>query len=739
MPGWILVANRFSFLTNFGKNGGLPRAVLSLACLVILTGCSNLRQQSLDSPLPILPSQAAVEADEVSPLVLPLGEADVVVADSSVEGGLVSGSSAFENDFDTGSAQTGTKSSGQSSIQKSLPVDNDFQPPQLQARFVGLLDKAEMSGVKLKAISSAAPAPAIGMEKGTAENCITPEVCKASTSAQCDCCKKKELPQLAAVEPIDPEQLPKLFGVERPLTKDNAELPLYQPMLQPLRSASAAVETNAPQETNTAPKADADSVIRLTALQGSGMSQDRLPSVAAPAQPQNRAQLLFPIPPDKLKEFQAESELATTRAAETLKAKSVIKVSPVMDINSAVAEASTGAVAVVTASEPADSPAGANKSQAKFIPVSSSGIRVSAIPFKSFSSAMSKPPRKAPIGVLAGVVAESSPPTVPKKVVEPTPPTKPVEFVELSQAKAALADSNSNSNSFAPPLNTSVKALPVVSEDFPVARTATNEFAAPLMPIRSEAKSEVLATTEFETSPSPNIDPLVDFDLPDMAQIEEELDRFKKDNTPNPTTVVQEERIDPAVLLAKLDGPPKKIAAPVAKVIDPAPDKNLLVQQLAAQSSTLEELRNDIDQLKPKPEELELTLNNPAFCTKISGFGQLEPFAANTFSGSQKTLLYCEVENQTSKRFTSFDGSDQFETVLHGAIVIYDANDRVVQTEKFPAIKDIARKQRRDFYVYFPLQFNELTSGDYRLELSVEDVAGNETAVLRPFMRFSVE
>ena len=71
--------------------------------------------------------------------------------------------------------------------------------------------------------------------------------------------------------------------------------------------------------------------------------------------------------------------------------------------------------------------------------------------------------------------------------------------------------------------------------------------------------------------------------------------------------------------------------------------------------------------------------------------------------------------------------------------MIYDASDRVVQTEKFPAIKDIARKQRRDFYVYFPLQFNELTSGDYRLELSVEDVAGNETAVLRPFMRFSVE
>ena len=137
--------------------------------------------------------------------------------------------------------------------------------------------------------------------------------------------------------------------------------------------------------------------------------------------------------------------------------------------------------------------------------------------------------------------------------------------------------------------------------------------------------------------------------------------------------------------------------------------------------------------------ELTLTLNNAAFCTKITGFGQFESFAANTFSGSQRTLLYCEVENQTSKRFTGFDGSDQFETVLHGSVVIYDANDRVVQTEKFPAIKDIARQQRKDFYVYFPVQFNELARGDYRLELSVEDVAGNETTVLRPFMRFSVK
>ena len=131
-------------------------------------------------------------------------------------------------------------------------------------------------------------------------------------------------------------------------------------------------------------------------------------------------------------------------------------------------------------------------------------------------------------------------------------------------------------------------------------------------------------------------------------------------------------------------------------------------------------------------------LRNAAFCTKISGFGQFKPFAANNFSGSQKALLYCEIENQSSKQFTNTDGSSQFETVLHGSVAIYDANDQIVQTAKFPAIKDVARHQRRDFYVYFPVQFNDLAQGDYRLELSVEDASANETAVLRPFMRFSI-
>ena len=740
MPGWILVANRFSLLTIFRKYGGLSSAVLPLVCLVVLTGCSNLRQQSLELPLPVLPSQAAVEADEISAPVLPLSETDAVVADSAVEGDSALNSSSLENDFDIGFKQTGPESVPPPTTPSYRPTENDLPPPQLQARFVGVLDKAEMSEVKLKAVSKMAPAPSIGttIEGTTSENCQTPEVCNANTSAQCDCCKKKELPKLAVVDPVDPEQLPKLFGGGPALAQDKVEGPSFQSMLQPLRPTNATLDSKASQKTKAVAKADANSPIRLTAMQGSEITKIRSPFIAAPTQTQNRAQLLFPIAPEKLKEAKAEAKLVTTQAAETLD----IKVSPVMDLNSAAAESSTDAVAMVTANEAIDSPTDANKAQAKFIPVSSSEIRVSAIPFKSFSPAMPRPPRKAPARVAPKSVVEPTQPAVLKKIVEPTV-LQTFEPKSL-EAKSDVAVSKSSSNVFKPLPNKPAQTLPVVSADSPVAPTMTNEFTAPLMQANSaETKSEDLAATELNqfvpASPSANIDPLADYgDLPDMSQIEKGLAEFKKVNTFNPSTVGQLERIDPAKLLAKLDGPPKKIAAPV-EVVETAPKNDLLATQLSEIQRAIEQFKSEPVAVAQEDPELTLTLNNAAFCTKITGFGQFTPFAANTFSSSQKTLLYCEVENQTSKRFTSFDGSDQFETVLHGAIVIYDANDQVVQTAKFPAIKDIARKQRRDFYVYFPVQFNELASGDYHLELSVQDVAGNETAVLRPFMRFSVK
>ena len=786
MPGWILVANRFSLLPIMRKCGDSLSVMAAIACLVVVSGCSNMRQQSLELPLPILPSENAIATDsngEASEFPqLTNNKSDKSAADSAGEDSVENASSldpaVFKNDFDTSEFD-------QDSAQSFMTNGNDFQPQKPSARFVGVQDNAEMSGIKLTAINKAAPAPPIAKASHESEidSCETPEVCEANAAGQCDCCKKKELPKLAVMQPLDPEQLPELFGPNRTPAEPKTLAPIQSP-LRPMQAASASLQP-----------------IRLTARQDSEtIPPQKDATIAESAQTQNKAQLLIPIAPAVLQEFKAEVEKAESQEAQAIAKSHTIKVSPLMDINSSLEKNSIAAPARATAANLAS----ANKTnaktadadQAKFIPISSSGIQVSEVPFQSLPKPVVEPAKPTikliPAAAVAlAPIAKPEPKSSPIKIAEPVEIAKPKEtFKPVDLATNSKQDPPATSNDFSPLLTISARPIEAVVEQEVETQTTPIEVARKTGPIlqaplaaevvdngfkefavtsptrdinplqetncrrsnplqETNPVSDINPLSEVEplddVEPSANIDPLVDQSgLPDPSQIEEELAEFKKGFLFDPRTVIESERIDPAILLAKLDGPPKTIAAPVpAKVVETSPDNDIINQQLADQRSVLQELQESINQLKVKPVSTspavpELTLSNAAFCTKISGFGQFKPFAANNFSGSQKTLLYCEVENQTAKQFTNIDGSQQFETVLHGSIAIYDANDQVVQTAKFPAIKDVARHQRRDFYVYFPVQFDELARGDYRLELSVEDAAANKTAVLRPFMRFSV-
>jgi len=95
------------------------------------------------------------------------------------------------------------------------------------------------------------------------------------------------------------------------------------------------------------------------------------------------------------------------------------------------------------------------------------------------------------------------------------------------------------------------------------------------------------------------------------------------------------------------------------------------------------------------------------------------------------------VENYLSNaRVVNSDRS--YLTRLRGSYVIYDQQGRVVQQSEYPVVDDVARKKRRDFYMYFPIQIGELAVGNYKLELMVEDLSSNKTAVLKPGMAFQV-
>ena len=741
MPGWILVANRFSLLLIIRSNGGLLSVLASLTCLVVVSGCSNMRQQSLDLPLPILPSEVATATQTADgrPIAPVLPPSDFA-KDSSKQSDSALDHDSAKNDFVAGEFELNPSS------QNSLPSENDFQPQQPLAKFAGELGKVEMTDIKLAAsIEEAGPAPAIAKAsfESDVENCESPEACNANGTAQCACCKKNELPKLTVVEPMDPEQMPELFGSNRTTTENKITSPV-QLALQPLPAKNV----------DSAP-------IRLTARQDSEAIESQQHSENGTfAQTQNKAQMLIPIAPAELQASKAEVDQIKRQEAQTAAMPPAIKVSPIMDIESSTAKNLLAVPAnAVSANEAVTSTVNAGTDQSKFIPVSSSGIQVSEVPFRSLPVLLPEPV-VAPAEPIAeqkkpgDFVVTLAPITGPMPVPAPIEIVKAIEIVEPVESPKLVEDSQEEqkpSNDFSPSLTKPTESI----EDFVVEQTTeveavqsenvqrANEFVFALPSEDINPLSDVEPSASV--SPSANTNPVPGLsDLPDMSQIEKELAEFKKLNTFDPSTVIEADRMDPKVLIAKLDGPAKPIASPVRVIeVAAAPNNEIITQQLAAQSSALQELQDAIKQLKTKPVAAipaapKLTLNNAAFCTKISGFGQFKPFAANNFSGSQKTLLYCEVENQTSKQFTNFDGSQQFETVLHGSIVIYDANNQVVQSASFPAIKDVARHQRRDFYVYFPVQFDDLDRGDYRLELSIEDASASKTAVLQPYMRFSV-
>ena len=150
---------------------------------------------------------------------------------------------------------------------------------------------------------------------------------------------------------------------------------------------------------------------------------------------------------------------------------------------------------------------------------------------------------------------------------------------------------------------------------------------------------------------------------------------------------------------------------------------------------TLEHLRNAVSQLESIAS---LKVGSGQFCTEITGFGQFRTFASNQFSPGQKMLVYCEVENYMTIQNESATGTE-FRTRLKGSFAIYDADGKVVQQAEYPTVDDIARKRRRDFYMYMPVTLGDLPSGQYVLHALVEDVHGNKTASLDPPLQFSVK
>ncbi len=137
-------------------------------------------------------------------------------------------------------------------------------------------------------------------------------------------------------------------------------------------------------------------------------------------------------------------------------------------------------------------------------------------------------------------------------------------------------------------------------------------------------------------------------------------------------------------------------------------------------SSALPELREATKYLAAATDSLEV--KSLSFCTEIEAYGQVKTFPGNRFQAGQPVILYCEVDN-----FSVSKVEQGFETHLQGSYDVYNAANEKVVSQTLPADRQVASKYLRDYFIAYQMHLpKQLPAGTYRLQLTMEDVAGKK-------------
>ncbi|MBC7852212.1 MAG: hypothetical protein IAF94_02155 [Pirellulaceae bacterium] len=117
-----------------------------------------------------------------------------------------------------------------------------------------------------------------------------------------------------------------------------------------------------------------------------------------------------------------------------------------------------------------------------------------------------------------------------------------------------------------------------------------------------------------------------------------------------------------------------------------------------------------------------LDVRNLAFCEKVDSYGWYREFPRSQFKPKQKVLLYAEVENFTAVRVAD----ESYETELQGSYQIFDSASNLVDERELPLDLEQCRNYRRDYFLTYTIYLpDEISSGNYRLELTIEDKKGS--------------
>jgi hypothetical protein len=137
-------------------------------------------------------------------------------------------------------------------------------------------------------------------------------------------------------------------------------------------------------------------------------------------------------------------------------------------------------------------------------------------------------------------------------------------------------------------------------------------------------------------------------------------------------------------------------------------------------ASALPDLRQATNHLAAATGNLQV--HNLAFCTAVDGFGKITPFPDNRFAAGDQVILYSEVENFVAERL-----SDGYETHLRGSYRILDSGGRRIAEQVLAEDQQTCNNYRRDYFLPYILHLpDRLTAGNYRFELTLEDVKGKK-------------
>jgi len=137
-------------------------------------------------------------------------------------------------------------------------------------------------------------------------------------------------------------------------------------------------------------------------------------------------------------------------------------------------------------------------------------------------------------------------------------------------------------------------------------------------------------------------------------------------------------------------------------------------------SSALPQLREATRYLAAATDSLEVRAL--AFCTEILAYGQIKPFDRSVFKPNQQVILYCEVDNFVASKVDS-----GYQTHLQGSYDILNADNQKVASQLLPADQQVSSNYLRDYFIAYQMHLPQnLEAGEYRLQLTMEDIEGKK-------------